>query len=193
MWRITDDFWDDWKYLYQMFERCETWQSHVAKGCYPDCDMLHLGYIGKGFGKERYTSFTKEEQITMMTLWCIFRSPLMLGANLTKLDDWTKKLITNEKVLRLLTNSHEARQIRRTDTQVVWFSSDTKESIGYLAVFNLEESKQKIKIEAKDLGLKSFKDLPFEELWSEETSIGTGLSFEAQVNGHGAKLYSIEI
>lgn len=74
MWRITDDFWDNWPLLLNMFERCEIWQKHVSEGCYPDCDMLPLGYIGKGFGQERYTRFTKEEQITMMTLWCIFHN-----------------------------------------------------------------------------------------------------------------------
>ena len=102
MWRITDDFWDHWPLLLNMFERCELWQNHVSGGCYPDCDMLPLGYIGKGFNDERYTRFTKDEQITMMTLWCIFRSPLMVGAELTKLDDWTLKLLTNKKVLRLI-------------------------------------------------------------------------------------------
>lgn len=193
MWRITDDFWDDWKCLYQMFERCETWQTHVSNGCYPDCDMLPLGYIGKGFGKKRYTSFTKEEQITMMTLWCIFRSPLMLGANLTKLDDWTKKLITNEKVLRLLSNSHHARQIRRTDTQAVWFSEDTKELTGYLAIFNLMESEQTIKISAKEIGLDSYQDKPFEELWSGNIFCFSDVIFEAHVIGHGAKLYRMEL
>ena len=88
-----------------MFERCEMWQDYVSPGCWPDCDMLPLGYIGKGFGRERYTNFTRDEQITMMTLWCIFRSPLMLGAELTKLDAWTESLITNSRVLRLVAHS----------------------------------------------------------------------------------------
>lgn len=193
MWRITDDFWDDWKYLYQMFERCETWQTHVSKGCYPDCDMLPLGYIGKGFGKERYTSFSKEEQITMMTLWCIFGSPLMLGANLTKLDDWTKKLITKEKVLRLHSNSHHARQIRRTDSQAVWFSKDTIESLSYLAVFNLGESEQNIKVSANDLGLDCFQEKLCEELWSENSFVLSDRTLEANILSHGAKLYRIEL
>ena len=85
MWRITDDFWDKWELLLNMFYRCELWQNHVTQGCYPDCDMLPLGWLGKGFGEERQTNFTKEEQVTMMTLWCIFRSPLMLGAEMPNL------------------------------------------------------------------------------------------------------------
>lgn len=68
MWRITDDFWDKWELLKEMFWRCELWQDHVKKGCFPDCDMLPLGYVGKGFGEERLASFTKAEEKTMMTL-----------------------------------------------------------------------------------------------------------------------------
>ena len=97
MWRITDDFWDNWTLLKDMFYRCELWQNHVSEGCYPDCDMLPLGYLGKGFGEERVTNFTKDEQQTMMTLWCLFGSPLMLGAEMTKLDDFTLSLLTNKK------------------------------------------------------------------------------------------------
>ena len=59
MWRITDDFWDDWKLLAPMFWRCELWQNHVEEGSYPDCDMLPLGKLGKGFREERSTKFTK--------------------------------------------------------------------------------------------------------------------------------------
>lgn len=52
MWRITDDLWDDWDMVKNMFFRCELWQNHVSEGCYPDCDTLPLGIIGKGFGDE---------------------------------------------------------------------------------------------------------------------------------------------
>lgn len=55
-----------------------------VEGRYPDCDMLPLGYLGKGFGRERQTSFTRQEQRTMMTLWCLFGSPLMIGSGADK-------------------------------------------------------------------------------------------------------------
>lgn len=42
--------------------------------------MLPLGKVGKGFKNERWTHFTMDEQKTMMTLWCLFKSPLMIGA-----------------------------------------------------------------------------------------------------------------
>lgn len=96
---ITDDFWDNWELLKNMFWRCELWQDHVKEGCFPDCDMLPLGKVGKGFETgERDCLFTREEQKTMMTLWCMFRSPLMIGAELTKMDDFTLSLLTNKEL-----------------------------------------------------------------------------------------------
>jgi hypothetical protein len=62
-------------------------------------DMLPLGKVGKGFETgERDCLFTREEQKTMMTLWCMFRSPLMIGAELTKMDDFTLSLLTNKEL-----------------------------------------------------------------------------------------------
>lgn len=191
MWRITDDFWDRWELLLPMFERCELWQNHVSEGCYPDCDMLTLGKLGKGFGHEWECNFTKEEQVTMMTLWCIFRSPMMIGAELTKLDDWTKSLLTNGEVLRLLKYSKGAKQMERDDKHVIWCSMDTEESAGYLAVFNLEEKEVDVVIPWKKVEEYGITGKQGKELWSGE---GLDLTDENTilVSGHGAKLIKIQ-
>lgn len=191
MWRITDDFWDSWPLLKNMFERCELWQKHVSVGCYPDCDMLPLGYIGKGFGDERYTRFTREEQITMMTLWCIFRSPLMIGAELPKLDSWTLQLLTNSKVLRLLSYSSGARQVMRNRQQAIWLSKDQQKDTCYLAVFNLSDEEQEIIVTPEEVELESFSGYDFEELWNEERLEVLEQVFVTKVLPHGAKLYGI--
>jgi alpha-galactosidase len=194
MWRITDDFWDNWPLLLNMFERCEMWQDHVSPGCWPDCDMLPLGYIGKGFGRERYTNFTRDEQITMMTLWCMFKSPLMLGAELTKLDGWTEALITNSRVLRLVTDSHGARQVMRDDEQAVWVSGDNDGKGIYVAVFNLSGTERRIAVcadEAELAAIDSFSGIKLEELWSGETVLNDTDNLEATVPAHGARLFRI--
>ncbi|HOA54196.1 MAG TPA: glycoside hydrolase family 27 protein [Clostridiales bacterium] len=196
MWRITDDFWDNWPLLKNMFERCEMWQDHVAPGCWPDCDMLPLGYIGKGFGQERYTNFSRDEQITMMTLWCMFRSPMMLGAELTRLDEWTESLITNSRVLRLLSHSCGARQIMRDDQQAVWISDDTDGRNIYVAVFNLSEEGRSITVRTEELELAdidSFMGYRVEELWSGDTAVCRDADLEAVVPSHGAKLFRIDL
>lgn len=146
MWRITDDFWDDWRLLKDMFRRCELWQNHVSRGCYPDCDMLPVGLVGKGFGRERPTNFTRDEQQTMMALWCLFGSPLMLGAELTRLDEFTLSLITNEKILAMLTPDCRPRQICLEDDRAVWAAYNCITGDSYLALFNLSDRESEIKV-----------------------------------------------
>lgn len=191
LWRITDDFWDSWPLLLNMFERCEIWQKHVSEGCYPDCDMLPVGILGKGFGEERNTRFTREEQITMMTLWCIFRSPLMLGAELPKLDRWTLELLTNRKVLQLLSDSSGAKQIMRDKEQSIWLSKSTKEDSYYLALFNLSDEVRNIEVHSEMLEMENLKGSSLEELWSGEKLPGFQNVLKTEVSVHGAKLYKI--
>ncbi len=144
MWRITDDFWDTWPLLKDMFKRCETWQSHVGNGSWPDCDMLPLGKIGKAFGSLRDTGFTKEEQRTMMNLWSIFRSPLMLGANMLEMDDWTMSLLTNKDLLRTVRYGTRPIQIARDEEQAIWWNEDSENGQVYLALFNLTDETKNI-------------------------------------------------
>src|SRR5574344_1502802 len=116
MWRITDDFWDDWKLLKAMFERCEVWESHTGNGNWPDCDMLPLGYLGWGWGHgKRVSNFTEDELRTMMTLWCIFRSPLMIGADLPQLKKKDEALLTNQDILDMQKLPSQAKLVARDD------------------------------------------------------------------------------
>lgn len=189
MWRITDDFWDEWRLLKNMFERCELWQKHVSVGCYPDCDMLPIGWLGKGFGQERYTNFTYDEQVTMMTLWCIFRSPLMIGAELTKLDARTLNLLTNDEVLHLVTNSHGATQIKRDHNHAVWLSKDNQEGSYYLAVFNLSDELRNIQVTLAELEIKE--PVSMRDLWQHKNLGTINKSIEVNIPAHGAVLLKL--
>ena len=135
MWRITDDFWDRWELLLDMFDRCRKWQPYVKEGGYPDCDMLPLGKLSKGFGSERDTNFTLDEQKTMMTLWCIFRSPLMIGAELTKLDANTMEILTREPLYRMLKEVTASEEAVKEDDYIIWKAES--EAKKYYAVFNI--------------------------------------------------------
>lgn len=144
MWRITDDFWDTWHLLKKMFDFCEKWQYVVAPGCWPDCDMLPVGKVGKGFGDERMTGFTRDEQQTMLALWCLFRSPLMVGAELTMLDEWTLGLLTNEKLLALQTGNTRPRQVCKDESHAVWLTDDPDTGMLTVAVFNFADEEAEI-------------------------------------------------
>ena len=123
MWRMTDDFWDKWEFLADMFDRCERWYPYVDDGHWPDCDMLPLGHIGirsvDGGASDRRTRFTREEQRTMMTLWAIFRSPLVMGGELRDNDEWTLSLLTNPEVLEVDQDGSRPRPISRDGASIV--------------------------------------------------------------------------
>lgn len=190
MWRLTDDLWDNWDSLKNMFERCELWQNHVTKGSYPDCDMLPLGVIGKGFHEERRTRLTRNEQRMMMTLWCVFGSPLMLGAELTMLDNWTLSLLTNKEVLRLLNPECHATQICRDAEKAIWIAENKNERKQYVALFNLADWSQKISVDGKELGLVMEKGTT-RELWTGAEQQLVDEQIEVELQEHACVLYEV--
>ena len=149
MWRITDDFWDDWKLLKGMFERAEKWCVHAGSGHWPDADMLPFGAIrqcGEETAAGRWTRFTPEEHRTLMTLWCMMRSPLMMGGELTKCDPFTLSLLTNTEILNIQRESFCAHPLRTTDEEAIWIAP-RKDGCGlYAAVFNLSDTARRITV-----------------------------------------------
>jgi len=192
MWRITGDFWDNWPQLYDMFDRCHAWSPYVKEGCWPDCDMLPLGHIAintPGHDQfARYTNFTKDEQITMMTLWCIFRSPLMMGGELRDNDEWTLSILTNPEILRLLKHSYGARQVMRTGDTVIWASND-EDGSKYVAFFNTSFTPTQPEISFMNLGISG--TYKARDLWlRQDVGEFTG-RIGTNVNVHGARIFKL--
>lgn len=190
MWRVTDDFWDLWPLLLDMFDRCRTWQGVPQAGCWPDCDMLPLGHIGirsvDGGGADRWTRFTPDEQLTMMSLWSIFRSPLIFGGELRDNDDWTLSLLTNREVLRMHRESYGAREALRKEDLIVWTAQHTDGS-SYVAVFNIGENALPVNLSIDEVGLSGI--TKGTELWSREAAEFTENSLVTTVPAHGVRLY----
>ena len=163
MWRITDDFWDDWKLLKGMFERAEKWCIHAGPGHWPDADMLPVGALRQCEDPEDWTRFTPAEQRTMMTLWCMMRSPLMIGGELTKNDGFTLALLTNREVLEIEKTSWCAHPLWTTEEECAWVAPRKDGKGVYLALFNLSDKRRTVSLSTEEA------DLPFltgKELWS---------------------------
>jgi alpha-galactosidase len=138
MFRTSNDFWDNWPQLKNQFSVLERWIGLGITGCYPDGDMLPLGKIGLRAerGEPRWSGFTKDEQYTLMTLFSIFRSPLMFGGDLPSNDEFTLSLISNKDVLNVNQKSANGKQIFREDDLIAWSADDPKTGDKYLALFN---------------------------------------------------------
>ncbi|WP_438448451.1 glycoside hydrolase family 27 protein [Gorillibacterium sp. sgz5001074] len=193
MWRMTDDFWDQWPLLLDMFDRCEKWEGRPRPGCWPDCDMLPLGHIGirsvDGGGSDRWTRFTRDEQRTMMTLWSIFRSPLMFGGELRDNDSWTSSLITNREVLDMHRHSDGARQALREGSRIVW-TAEGPDGVRYAALFNTGEEAAVVSIPLEGLGMNGAASC--KELWSGRELGALERELAAEVPPHGAALFLLK-
>lgn len=193
MWRTVDDFWDNWKMLKDHFDVFERWNPYRKPGAWPDGDMLPLGRIGirAERGNNRMSAFTKDEQYTLMTLWTIFRSPLMFGGDLPSNDAFTLSLLNNADVIYVLKNSINNKQLFKTETAVAWMADDPKTGDKFLAVFNPTDQteEKKININLNDLGFQS--KVQVKNLWSHQSLGSFSEELAAQINPHGAGLYRI--
>jgi len=195
MWRTVGDLWDNWPQLKEEFSVLERWAPYVSEGAWPDGDMLPLGHIGiraeRGAG--RMSNLTRDEQYTLMTLFSIFRSPLMFGGNLPDNDDFTLSLITNKDVLDVNQHSTNGKQLFRDNDFIAWTADDPKSGDKYLALFNARDSSAsaEISVKFKLIGLTGAHAV--KDLWTGENLGNFTDSFVSTINRHGAGLYRIHL
>ena len=189
MWRITDDFWDKWELLYDMFSRAEKWCTHTGAGHWPDADMLPIGPILQDYDKNIRTKFTENEQITMMTLWSIFRSPLIIGGEMTGFDEFTMSLLTNEEIIKMHSNARHSHQVWRREIDgkehILWTAVGSEGGM-YIAVFNVSEENSTIQIPLSDIEI--YTGISGTELWSGQ-KFSADNTLTVSLNSHGAKAY----
>jgi hypothetical protein len=199
MWRISADFWDYWKplpdqvftqTLYGQFATAVGWAPYIGPGHWPDADMLPIGYIGPrpGLGSARPTRFSRDEQRTLLTFWSIIRSPLIIGADLPRSDEYTTSLLTNSEVIAVDQHSTGNRPLLTTNGVAIWSAKAGDGRGHYLAIFNRSESAQKFALEWNEVGLLSHKAYKLRDLW-EHKELGSATSLEVALQPHACVLY----
>jgi hypothetical protein len=153
--------------------------------------MLPVGYLGPapGWGKARQTRLTHGEQRTLLTLWSIFRSPLMIGANLPFNDAWTTVLLTNPEVLDVDQHSKENHPVISSTSTVVWMAKTDPGDDNYVAVFNVDDHEQEVHYTWKDLGLNDAK-YNLRDVW-EHQDHGAAESLSLSLPPHECALYRL--
>ncbi len=199
LWRISDDVWDLWhstvdypQGLGDQFPRVAKWAGMWQPGGWPDADMLPLGYLGPapGWGKARVSRLTHDEQRTLMTLWSMFRSPLMVGANLPKSDAWTIALLTNPDVIAVDQKSKENRVAVSRESAVVWTARPEDGDGWYVAVFNLEDAPQTLHFSWPELGIAAGSH-GIRDLWGSR-DLPAADAIAGTVMPHGCLLYRVK-
>jgi alpha-galactosidase len=196
MWRISNDFWDSWQALYRQFARLDRWTPFRGPGHWPDADMLPLGNIRTWQEKDDWTRFTRDEQTTLMTLWCIARSPLIMGGNMPRNDAFTLSLMTNDEVIAVNQASTNNRQVLAAsdNTQYVWAADVPGSRDKYVAMFNAASPEPAgqaslVAVPLADIGVTG--PCQIRDLWAHQDLGRAVTTVSATVSPHGALLYRI--
>ena len=213
LWRISNDFWDLWnsphdefgfpQSLKDQFKLLAQWEQYAGPGRWPDADMLPIGYLGPraGWGPSpRQSRLTSNEARTLITLWAIARSPLIIGANLTRMDAATESLLTNPEVLAVdqnTTGNHaivevSQKSIPGTDNIAIWTAREGSDPI--IAVFNRSDAPATVSFPAwNNLGDQFGLDKTryrVRNLWQRK-DLGLRTSLSVALPPHGAALFRL--
>ena len=197
-WRISNDVWDIWhntefypQGLNDQFALVAKWAAAPRHGHYPDADMLPLGYLGPaaGWGVSRETRLTHDEQKTFLTLWGIFRSPLMMGGDLPHNDDWTTSLLTNREFLNVDQHARDTRVAVSREKEMVWTSRPEGAAGYYLAIFNRGEETQTLHYTWTQLDIDEG-SYQLRDLW-EHKDLGSAKEVIVTLAPHASVLYRV--
>ena len=191
LFRISGDFWDRWGDLKNQFAPCNTWAAFTEPGCWADADMLPLGHIGirAERGVDRQSLLSHDEQITLLTLWVMVRSPLMFGGDLPTSDDFSIGLLTNAEVLQVQRSTRDNQQLFRHEDQVAWIAQSSESEDRALALFNLGDAPTALEVDLATLGAGS--RYTARDLWAKSDLGEVTRSLRQQIAPHAAKLYRL--
>ena len=185
MWRIADDFWDEWSQLAAQFTRFENWSPYIGGGRWPDGDMLPLGRLALG---ARDSRFTPDEQKTLMTLWSIVRSPLIMGGDLRHLEAATLALLTNPEVIAVNQASSDNRPHILEDGTRLW-SATAPGGGQYVALFNTSAKPRRVALPLDRVGLRG--TVAVRDLWARTALADMRDAVARHLPPHGASLLRV--
>jgi alpha-galactosidase len=189
LWRTTGDITDAWGSMYNIGFRQAPHHGFAGPGGWNDPDMLVLGWVGWG-PRLHETHLSRHEQITHMSLWCLLSAPLLIGCDLTKLDDWTLSLLANEEVTALDQDplGKQAQRVSRENNTQKWVKplSDGGKAVG---LFNLNQGSLNMTVNWEEIGVSGPQRI--RDLW-QHRDLGTfSESFAAEVASRGAVLVKL--
>jgi alpha-galactosidase len=192
MWRISDDFWDEWQLLRRQFDYAREWAPEIGKqNTWPDADMLAIGRLrlAKNGGKGEDSKLTRDEQRTMLSLWSIMRSPLIMGGDLPRADAFTLSLLTNPEVIAVDQHSRNNRPVLNKGDFTVWTAEAEDGKARYFAVFNLGETRSDFRATWQELGMKGERQ-KVRDLWRRR-NLGTATGLEIELGPHASAMFRV--
>jgi alpha-galactosidase len=189
LWRVTGDITDTWASMSGIGFAQTGHEQFAGPGHWNDTDMLVVGKVGWGSAL-RDTRLTPNEQMTHISLWALQGAPLIIGADLSQIDDFTTNLLGNSEVLAVDQDplGKAAGRSLQNGRIEVWARplADGRMAVG---LFNRDVVAQPITVKWSDLGL--FGGQPVRDLWQHKDLGNTRDQFSATVPRHGVVLVAV--
>ncbi|HVV74027.1 MAG TPA: NPCBM/NEW2 domain-containing protein [Verrucomicrobiae bacterium] len=189
-WRTTGDITDTWSSMSGIGFGQAGHEKYAGPGHWNDPDMLVVGYVGWS-ANVRPTHLTPNEQYTHISLWCLLCSPLLIGCDMTKLDDFTLNLLTNDEVLDVSQDplGRQAGRVLKDGDHEVW-AKDMEDGSKAVGLFNLGEDESTVSVHWTDLGLSGKHAV--RDLWRQQDLGKFSGQFQAKVPRHGVVLVKVK-
>ena len=188
-WRTTGDITDTWESMSGIGFRQAGHEAYAGPGHWNDPDMLVVGWVGWGPSLHP-TRLSAHEQITHITLWSLLCSPLLIGCDMTRLDEFTLSLLTNDEVIAVNQDplGKQAARVKKEGDVEVWAKPMEDGSIA-VGLFNRGEKSSPVRVTWQELGLTGPKSV--RDLWRQKDLGTVDGEYGAVVARHGASLITL--
>ena len=146
-WRTAHDINDTWTSLYETgFERQVGLHPYAGPGHWNDPDMLIVGKVGWS-SSLRDSRLTPDEQYTHISLWSLLAANMLIGCDLSQIDDFTFNLLCNNEVNAVNQDilGHQGHQDVVEDGLQIW-SRDLSDGSHAVGIFNLNDSSLTVRL-----------------------------------------------
>jgi alpha-galactosidase len=189
-WRTTGDIGDVWDSMAGIGFSQAGHERYAGPGHWNDPDMLVVGKVGWGPSLHK-THLKPNAQMTHISLWCLLAAPLLIGCDMTQMDDFTLALLTNSEVLAVNQDplgKQAAPVLRVKDKSEVWARplADGTMAVG---LFNRGKEATSIKVTWADLKLSGPQAV--RDLWMRKDLGSLADGYEATVPPRGVVLLKV--
>jgi alpha-galactosidase len=192
MWRTTGDINDSWESMDHIGFGQDGLQAYAGPNHWNDPDMLIVGM--HGHGNVAHGGCSDSEYRVHFSLWCLLASPLMIGCDVRKMDDATRTILTNPRVIAVNQDPLGRQGFRAgsgADTAQVWMKPMADGSV-VAGLFNRHDrDARKITAAWEALGLHDRRACRLQDLWSGADLGEFRASFTAVVPPHDVALVRI--
>ncbi len=172
----------DWNNVSSRFDTVAAWQPYGGPGAFNDYDSLEVGN-GSNDG------LTYPERQSQLALWALASSPLILGTDLTNLDQSDLALLKNRSVIAVDQDSIDASRLVDNSTEQI-FAKTEKNGDVVAGLFNTGSTPQVISTTAATLKATAAPDYKVSNLWTGKSTETTG-TISAAVPAHGVALVRV--